>query len=135
MSGCLLHVVAIGLVINLENEVLVSLRPMHMAQGGIWEFPGGKLESGENSYEALCRELKEEVNITVLTAQPFMNIHHSYDENEVILHVWQIKEFTGHPRGLEGQEIKFVPLKKLQELSFPKPNKLIIHRLLNLAAI
>ncbi|WP_304985942.1 hypothetical protein [Coxiella-like endosymbiont] len=68
-------------------------------------------------------------------AQPFMNIHHSYDENEVILYVWQIKEFTGHPRGLEGQEIKFIRLKKLQELSFPKPNKSIIHRLLNLAEI
>ncbi|WP_304986099.1 NUDIX domain-containing protein [Coxiella-like endosymbiont] len=65
MRGCLLHV-AVGLVTNLKNEVLVSLRPMHMAQGGLWKFPGGKLEPGENSYEALCRELKEELNITVL---------------------------------------------------------------------
>ncbi|WP_251366399.1 NUDIX domain-containing protein [Coxiella-like endosymbiont of Rhipicephalus sanguineus] len=91
MSGSLLHV-AIGLVINLENEVLVSLRPMHMAQGrGLWEFPGGKLESGENSYEALCRELKEEVNITVLTAQPFMNIHHSYDETKLFYMYGKLK--------------------------------------------
>lgn len=122
--------VAVGLIINPQNEILVSLRPKHVAQGGLWEFPGGKIEILEDSYQALCRELKEEVNITVIAVKPFMKIDHNYDDHKVTLHTWHVTEFSGDPMGLEGQIIQWVPVEKLTQLPFPEVNQQIIDRLI-----
>ena len=58
--------VAVGVVKNTEGHILISLRDESLHQGGLWEFPGGKIESGETAEQALARELKEELAITVL---------------------------------------------------------------------
>ena len=121
--------VAIGIIINSQNEVLIALRPSYVDQGGLWEFPGGKIEEAEDSYQALCRELNEEINIKVKAAEWLMEINHADDNYAVILHVWQITEFTGVPLGLEGQQVRWVPLDEIAEFSFPATNQPIINHL------
>lgn len=121
----MINVVA-GIICNTKQEFLISLRPAHAIQGNIWEFPGGKIEAGETPYQALVRELHEEVDIQVIAAHPFDRIHYAYPEREVELHVWWVDEFTGVAHGKEGQIIRWVTADVLSTLPFPAGNQPII---------
>lgn len=124
----LVHV-AVGVVINAHAEVLVSLRLASSHQGGLWEFPGGKVEQGESVQSALSREFEEELGITVLSAFPFLRIRHHYPDKSVLLDVWTISEYSGIPVGKEGQEVAWKPLNSLQSDDFPEANERIIRSL------
>jgi 8-oxo-dGTP diphosphatase len=127
MSGAtkVIHV-AVGVIINAEQQILIALRPEESHQGGLWEFPGGKVESGETVQQALFRELKEELGIKTSAYKPLMNIHHDYGDKRVLLDVWWVKSFTGEAVGQEGQDIKWVDIGKLQAYQFPVANKTIV---------
>ena len=84
-----LHVV-MAVIVNERQEILVSLRTPKQYLGGLWEFPGGKVEVGEQSYQALCRELAEEVDLHVLSARPLMNYHYEYPARRIHFDVWQV---------------------------------------------
>jgi 8-oxo-dGTP diphosphatase len=75
---------------------------------GRWEFPGGKVASGESERNALIRELREELGITVTACRPFMRLSHEYDDRIVELSMWLVDSFTGEPAGLDGQGLKWV---------------------------
>ncbi len=124
----MLQVVA-GIICNSQGEILISLRPAHAIQGNLWEFPGGKIEPNETPYQALVRELQEEVDIEVISAKPFDCIHYTYPERSVTLHVWRVNEFTGIARGKEGQAIRWVRPDVLATLPFPEGNQPIIQAL------
>jgi len=124
----LIHV-AVGVIFNPKNQVLVALRSKSSDQGGLWEFPGGKLEPSEDSYQALCRELKEEIGVDVIKAKPLLQLSHTYKEKQVTLHTWVVLAFAGEPSGLEGQPLRWVQLSELPQLPFPDANKKIIERL------
>ena len=94
--AALVHV-AVGVLFNACGEVLITRRPDHLHQGGLWEFPGGKVEPGEQVRTALERELKEELGVEVLDARPLIRIHHVYDDRQVLLDVWRIKDYAGQP--------------------------------------
>lgn len=121
--------VAAGIIFNSKQEVLVSYRPSHVPQGNMWEFPGGKIEPGENAYDALVRELREELNITVLAAEFFAHNQHVYGDRHIHLEVFKIKEYTGIPRGQEGQKIQWVSIETLSTLTFPEANQAIVKML------
>ena len=70
--------VAVGVILDAEQNVLLTRRPEHVHQGGLWEFPGGKVESGESLATALQRELLEELDITPLKTTPLLEIQHDY---------------------------------------------------------
>lgn len=125
----MLQVVA-GIIFNSQHEILISYRPPHAIQGDLWEFPGGKIEANETPYDALIRELKEEVDIEVVTATPFECITHTYPEHTVVLHVWSVTEFKGEPHGKEGQIVRWVAPQALSTFTFPEGNKVIIDILL-----
>lgn len=127
----MLHV-AVGIIINAKDEILVAQRAAHKHQGGCWEFPGGKVEDGESVFTALQRELKEELDIHILDATPLLKIPYQYPDKTVLLDTWVIKNFKGEARGIEGQPIRWVLRSKLQQLSFPDANRLIIEKLLSL---
>jgi 8-oxo-dGTP diphosphatase len=120
-----LHV-AVGLIRNAAGELLIARRPEHLHQGGLWEFPGGKVEPGETVREALRRELKEELAITVEDASPWLKIHHVYPERQVLLDVWQVHAFSGTPFGVEDQPIRWVAAGELPRYEFPPANRPIV---------
>ena len=126
--------VAVGIVLNKNEQVLIARRQAHQHQGDLWEFPGGKREADETRLEALQRELQEEVGIEVEHAEPFMQIVHDYPELQVELDVWLVSEFSGDASGKEGQPLQWCALTDLKEKDFPAANVEIIERLQSLYA-
>lgn len=109
-----------------KKEILIALRPSHVLYPNLWEFPGGKIEPGESSYEAVTRELAEEIGIQLTSAHIFTTLTHEYPDRTVHLEVWWVDTYEGEPHGKEGQEVKWFPYEKLSSLTFPEGNKLII---------
>jgi mutator protein MutT len=102
----LIYVVA-AVVIDAEGRVLIAQRPKKKHLAGGWEFPGGKLEPGEDRLEGLSRELREEIGITFAAPRPLMRVHHTYPTREILLDVWVVRRYTGEPKGLEGQALRW----------------------------
>lgn len=121
--------VAIAVIINQDNEALISLRPGASHQGGLWEFPGGKLEINESVEDALKRELLEELGICLLESQPLQIIQHKYKDRTVQLNIYIVSSFDGEPKGVEGQVIQWKPIDQLNTLDFPLANRSVIHAL------
>lgn len=111
--------VAVGIVVDPSGQVLITRRPDHVHQGGRWEFPGGKLEPGEDIRAAIARELREELGIEVLAARPLIRIHHAYADKRVLLDVWRVDGYRGQPDGLEGQPLAWVIPGELGKYAFP----------------
>jgi len=126
-----LHVVAAA-VFSEDGRVLITRRHEHAHQGGLWEFPGGKVEAGETTREALARELHEEIGIEVRQARPLIRVRHDYPDKSVLLDVWRVDAFVGKKpccgsTGREGQPIKWVEPEQLSEYDFPAANLPIIN--------
>lgn len=120
-----LHV-AVGVVSNADGDILIARRHDHLHQGGLWEFPGGKLEPGENVEQALRRELNEELGIAVEIATPLLTIRHDYPDRRVLLDVWRVDQFSGEPWGGEDQPILWVRPEALPRYDFPAANRPIV---------
>lgn len=118
--------VAVGVLLNGNGKVLIALRPAQSHQGGLWEFPGGKVEAGESVEQALNREFEEELGVSVQACTPLTQIRHDYSDKSVMLDVWRIEKFSGIPQGREGQAIEWRALSKLRAADFPKANERII---------
>jgi len=116
--------VAVGIITRGDAEVLVSQR-----KNGLWEFPGGKLEPGESSREALQRELREELGIDVRSAAALFDSHFSYPDVEVQLHVWQVLDYSGAVSSCEGQAIQWRELATLHQLPLLPANYLILDKI------
>ncbi len=122
--------VAVGVIENSAQKILLAKRHEHLHQGGKWEFPGGKVESAETTAQALIRELKEEVGLDVLNTTPMMEIHHDYGDKKVILDIHWVKDFSGTAQGLEGQAVQWVAKQDLVNFEFPAANKTIVDKIL-----
>lgn len=118
--------VAVGVIVNAAGQVLVSLRQAGQHLAGCWEFPGGKVEQNETVADALCRELHEELGITVSSATPLIKIPYTYPEKTVLLDVYRVKGFHGTPKGVEGQQLRWVAEEELITLALPPANRPII---------
>lgn len=116
-----LHVVA-AVITNNHHEILIARRPQASHQGGLWEFPGGKLEPGETPAQALRRELQEELGIEIAQFGPLLTVHHQYPDQAVLLDVWRVWEWQGQPAGMEQQPICWVPPEQLNHYDFPEAN-------------
>lgn len=120
-----LHV-AVGVLYDDRGQVLIARRHDHAHQGGLWEFPGGKVLPGEGVLTALRRELREELDIELGTARPLIRIPHAYTERRVLLDVWSSRNFAGTPWGREGQPVKWAAPQALWSQSFPAANRPIL---------
>lgn len=114
--------VAVGIIFNKQNQLLIAQRPAHKPHGLCWEFPGGKVEEKETIYEALCRELNEEVGIVVNAALAWQTCFYEYPHYDVTLHTYFVREYQGHPVGREGQPIRWIVATELSHYSFPPAN-------------
>lgn len=137
MSSTPIHV-AVGIIFDNQqaDQILIAKRPQHLHQGGLWEFPGGKVAAGETVDQALERELFEELGITVTQSQPLMQVEHSYSDKQVFLDIWTVTQYSGEARGLEGQECQWVAMQQLlcadSKYQFPEANKPILEKLKSL---
>ncbi len=121
----LVHV-AVAVIVNEHKQVLIALRQPHQHQGNLWEFPGGKVETGEATDVALVREIKEELGIKIVNPAPLIKIKYDYPDKSVLLDVWSTTHFEGKPQGLEGQTIQWCSITALTNFDFPAANKPII---------
>jgi 8-oxo-dGTP diphosphatase len=118
--------VAVGVIKNLAGQILISLRDKSLNQGGLWEFPGGKIEVSETVKQALARELKEELDITVQASSPLITINHQYPDLAVQLHVYTVERFDGVVKSCGGQPFLWVNPDDLAKYAFPAANRPII---------
>ncbi len=119
--------VAVAVIVNTNKEVLLALRQSHQHQGDLWEFPGGKMEENESVYDALVREINEEIGLTISSAHVLVQINHDYGDKVVLLDVWLVDAFSGQAQGREGQQLRWCAVSKLIENDFPAANVAIIH--------
>lgn len=118
--------VAAAVIRDEQRRVLIARRADKQHQGGLWEFPGGKLEAGEDARTALIRELEEELAIRVTRARPLIQVRHAYPDKRVLLDVWEVSQFSGEPRGVAGQPLEWVAPKQLVDYAFPAANQAIV---------
>ncbi|TCK02984.1 Nudix family hydrolase [Marinobacterium mangrovicola] len=121
----LIHVAA-AVITDAADQILIAKRSSDKHQGGLWEFPGGKVEPGEPVQAALARELDEELGIQVKTARPLIRISHHYPDKSVLLDVWQVDGFAGKAHGREGQPVRWVSPAQLNDYEFPAANRPIV---------
>lgn len=118
--------VAAAAIFNPLDQVLLALRPAHLHQGGLWEFPGGKVEPGETVLNALARELREELGITPEAARPLIRVRHTYPDKSVLLDVWRVDRFLGKAKAREGQTLEWVAVNQLTAKHYPAANLPIV---------
>lgn len=114
-------------VIRRDGRILIAKRPDSAHQGGLWEFPGGKLEPGEDRYAGLQRELREELGIEATSARPLIDLQHDYPDKSVRLDVWLVDDFAGEAHGAEGQPVRWVLPDELTQYDFPAANRPIVN--------
>ena len=102
--------VAVGVLIDAQGRFLLTSRPPGKVYAGYWEFPGGKLESGETVEQALRRELQEELGITIAAAQPWKIELMDYPHARVRLHFCKVWQWTGDFEMREGQAMAWQTL-------------------------
>lgn len=123
--------VAVGVIYNsTKDRVLISKRLDHQHLAGYWEFPGGKVESNEDVFTALKRELYEELGITINAAKAYTKVSYDYPDKSVLLDVWKVTDWSDSPVSCEGQEIQWVEIADLKNYKFPNANKHIVQSIL-----
>ncbi len=106
--------------------MLIAQRPKAWHQGGLWEFPGGKVEPGEDGRAGLRRELREELGIEISIAQPLIRFEHRYADRAVLLDCWRVNHWKGEVHGREGQRIAWARPEALDERRFLPADQAII---------
>ncbi len=123
------HVVA-GVLTDIGGRILLAQRPAGKYLAGGWEFPGGKLEPGEDRFEGLKRELLEELGVTLESAKPLMRLRHSYSDRDIDLDVWLVTAFRGEPAGRECQLLRWCPREELRHAGLLPADMPVIEALL-----
>ena len=117
--------IAVG-VIWKDGYVLIAKRPASGLLGGLWEFPGGKVENGETLEAALLREVREELDVEVGDVRPFMVVKHAYTHFRVTLHVMHCRYLAGEPQCRACADWRWEKIGVLQHYAFPIANRRII---------
>ena len=112
-----------------KGRFLACQRPESKARGGLWEFVGGKVEPGESKPQALIRECREELGMTVSVGEPFLELTHSYPDLTIQLTVFHASIAEGTPRLLEHQAMRWVTAKEAETMPFCPADQEIIERL------
>lgn len=116
-----LLLVTAAAIVDHENRVLLSQRPIGKAMAGLWEFPGGKVAPDETPEQALRRELFEELSIDVCESclSPFTFASHAYDDFHLLMPLYLCRSWDGEVEPREGQRIEWVRPLKLRDYPMP----------------
>ena len=118
--------IGVAVIYNDDGLILIDRRKQEGLLGGLWEFPGGKIEPNETFEDCVRREIKEELDIEIEIIDPLITIDHAYSHFKVTLNVFNCSHISGEPKPLECDEIKWVTLDEIDSYPFPKANGQII---------
>jgi mutator protein MutT len=119
-------IIGVGVLWNAQQQILIDRRRPQGTMGGLWEFPGGKIEPGETVEECIKREIQEELGIEVEVGKHFITIEHDYSHLRVTLTVHHCRHLRGVPQPIECDEIRWVTLDEIDQFTFPAANNQII---------
>lgn len=122
-------IIGVAIIWNQAGQILIDRRLPGGSSGGLWEFPGGKLEPGETIEQCILREIKEELAIEIAIKQYFQTIDHRYQDFWITLHCYHCCHLSGTPQPLESEEIRWVTLAEMGQFTFPAANLEIIQSL------
>jgi 8-oxo-dGTP diphosphatase len=122
-------IIGVAVIWNNEGHILIDRRLPSGLMGGLWEFPGGKIEIGETVEECIQREIEEELGIEIEVGEHLITIDHTYTHLRVTLTVHHCRHLSGIPQPLECDEIRWVSLDELDNFTFPEANNQIISAL------
>ena len=112
---------------------LVCQRPANKSRGLLWEFVGGKVEPGETKQQALIRECKEELDITIEVGEPYMELIHTYPDMTIELSLYNAVISRGIPKCLEHNAIRWIAVSEIDSLSFCPADSDILKKLKGLS--
>lgn len=126
------HQIVVGVCRDNEGRMLIALRPEDKMLGGLWEFPGGKVELGESKEQALTRELKEELGVMVSVGEKITEIKHAYSHFKITLNAYECRIDAGQPepKAKASKELKWIQPEELENHPFPKANRKLTELLL-----
>lgn len=116
-------------VIWKENQFLITLRPPKGLLGGLWEFPGGKLEEGESLEACLKREIREELEIDIQVLSPLIAVKHAYTHFKITLHTFHARYLSGEIVPHDCDEYRWIGIDELDAYAFPGADRKVIDRL------
>ena len=119
----------VAALIRQNDKFLICQRPAHKARGLLWEFVGGKVEPGETKKQALIRECKEELAITVSVGNIFMDVFHEYPDLTVHLTLFHASIAEGAPQMLEHNDIRWITPREIDQYDFCPADEVILERL------
>lgn len=123
--------VAAAIIENEHNQLLIARRKLHKSQGGLWEFPGGKLEGGESIEVCLKRELLEEMNINIEPYQAFGINEHDYGSLHIRLHAYRAKFISGELELHDHDEYIWVYPHQLNQYQFAPADIKFVNQLIS----
>lgn len=112
------------------DQFMICQRPAHKARGMLWEFVGGKVEPGETREEALVRECREELAVTVSVGDVFMEVTHQYPDLTVHLTLFHASILQGEPQMLEHHDIRYITPAEIPQYDFCPADEVILQRLI-----
>jgi 8-oxo-dGTP diphosphatase len=121
--------IGVAIISNNQGKILIDRRKAAGEMGGLWEFPGGKIEPGETIEECIEREIREELDIEIAVGDRLTTITHDYKAFKVTLHVYLCQYLSGKPQPIECEEIHWVDASLMNQYQFPQANAKIINLL------
>ncbi|HKR36096.1 MAG TPA: 8-oxo-dGTP diphosphatase MutT [Steroidobacteraceae bacterium] len=121
----MIHVVA-GALFDEQGRVLIAQRPPGKHMAGGWEFPGGKVEPGEEPRAGLVRELREELGIEVHEAAPLIAYEHQYPHRRVLLDLWVVTRYSGEPQPLDAPALQWAAIEDLERVGLLEADRPMI---------
>jgi A/G-specific adenine glycosylase len=121
--------IGVAVIWNDQGQVLIDRRKQEGLLGGLWEFPGGKIEPGETVEDCVRREIQEELGIDIAVGDLLCTVTHTYSHFKVTLNVHHCTHLSGEPQPIECDEVRWVSLDQIEEYPFPKANIQIIEAL------
>ena len=121
--------IGIAVITNQQGKILIDRRKLEGEMGGLWEFPGGKIEANETVKGCIKREIKEELGIEINVGDRLTTITHTYKTFKVTLYVHNCQHLSGEPQPLESTEIHWVEPSQMNQYQFPQANQKIINLL------
>jgi 8-oxo-dGTP diphosphatase len=120
----------VAAIVRRNGKILITRRLDHVHLGGLWEFPGGKVEGEESLEGALLREILEELGINIAIGPEIFTIEHDYPSKSVRLHFFDCTVIQGEPQALDVSDLRWVTPSQLADFEFPPADAKLIQKLM-----